>query len=80
MTENKSISVNSVLPLDARSARIAADGGLAASAHGNPARRDAAGCEQDGSDCIMPHAAESRNAASSSVPVQPSHIPNDNPI
>ena len=82
MIGQKSMSVNSVLPLDARSARIAAGGGLAASAPGIPCGRGAAGYEPDAQDCIMPRAAESRNAASRSVPVSPvqtSSVPNDNP-
>ena len=83
MTGKKSMYVESVLPLDARSARIAAGGGLASSVRRIPVGRGAAGCGSDVPDCIMPHAAESRAEASRAVPVpstQTSPAPNDNPI
>ena len=82
MTGEKNMNVGSVLPLDARSARIAAGGGLASSVRRAPAGRDA-GCGPDGTDCIMPQAAGSRAAASRAVPapaIQPAPVPNDNPI
>ena len=82
MTGEKSISVNSVLPLDARIGRIAAGGGLAASAHDVPGGRQSAGYEPDGLDFVTPHAAESRMASSLSVPgpsFQATPAPNDNP-
>ena len=83
MTGEKSISVNSVLPLNARTGRIAAGGGLAASAHDVPdCRCSAAGYEPDCLDFVMPHASESRTAASFSVPgpsFQANPVPNDNP-
>ena len=82
MTGEESISVNSVLPLDARTGRIAAGGGLAASLHDVPAGRRPAGCGPDGLDFIMPHAAESRMASTLSVPAPSfpaTSAPNDNP-
>ena len=82
MTGEKSISVNSVLPLDARTGRIAAGGGLAVSAHDVPGGSRSAGYEPDGLDCVMPHAAESRTAFSRSVPApsfQATPASNDNP-
>ena len=89
MTWKKSMAVNTVLPPDARTARIAAGGGLAMSLHESPVGTDekqeglrAAGGEPDGLDCIAPHAAESRVSALSSVPrpsVQDTPAPNENP-
>ena len=88
MTWKKSMAGNSVLPPDARTARIAAGGGLAVSLHEFPAGTGEttdgfrAGGEPDSLDCIMPHAADSRVSASSSVPspfVQDTHVPNENP-
>lgn len=71
MTGKTCTESNSVLPMDARTARIAAGGGLAASSHGDPPGRDgsprgyhAAGFEPDALDSIMPQAADSRTADS----------------
>jgi len=83
MTGEKCISVNSVLPLDARTGHIAAGGGLAVSAHGIPGDCRSAGYEPDGLDFVMPCAAGSRMASSLSVPApsfQANPAPNDNPI
>ena len=89
MTGNTSTCLNSVLPMDARTARIAAGGGLAAFSQECPAGtgeaspvRGAAGPEPDGLDLIMPHAAESRAASSLSVPspsVRKTSFPSDDP-
>jgi len=75
--------------MDARTARIAAGGGLAASLRESPAKESearngyrAAGSEPDGMDRIAPHAVESRVSASLSVPrpsVQTAPFPNENP-
>ena len=89
MTGEKNMAVNSALPLDARAARIVADGGLAASLHEFPSGKNekreglyAAGSEPDGLDFIMPRAAESRVSASASVPFSAVHqapVPSENP-
>ena len=89
MAGKSSTDLNSALPLDARTARIAAGGGLAVSLRGVPPGRDAAadacraaGAEQDSLDFIMPHAADSRVEASSVIPclsVQNTPYPNENP-
>ena len=74
MTGRTSTDSSSVLPLDARSARIAADGGLAASLREVPAKENEAqngyraGFEPDELDSSMPQAAESRVASSPAVP------------
>ena len=88
MTGKKSINVNSVLPLSARAARIAARGGLAVSVHEFPEGKSEkpeecrdAGDMPDALDCIMPQALETRTAFSSSFP-RPSVqtlISNENP-
>ena len=89
MTGKKSTDVNSVLPLNARSARIAACGGLAASAHDFPAGANeppekcrGAGRRPDRLDCIMPQPVELRAASSLSVPGLSDPLPpfsNENP-
>ena len=74
MTGKTSTDSSSVLPLDARTARIAADGGLAASLREVPAKENEAGngyragFEPDELDSSMPHVAESRVASSPAVP------------
>ena len=75
MTGKTSTDSSSVLPLDARSARIAAGGGLASSLREAPAKETearngyrAAGFEPDELDSFAPHAAESRAASSPTVP------------
>jgi hypothetical protein len=80
MTGKTCTESNSVLPMDARSARIAAGGGLAASLHGDPSGRaprgyHAAGFEPDGMDSIMPQAADSRTEDSH----PDASVSNDNP-
>lgn len=87
MTGKNSKAVSSVLPMDARTAHIAAGGGFAASSRdfpgGKPDKPEsvrAAG--PDALDCIAPHAAESRVSASLSVPrvsVQSAPLSNENP-
>lgn len=89
MTGKTSTDSSSVLPLDARSARIAAGGGLASSLHEAPSKKSeaqngyrAAGSEPDELDSIVPHAAESRAASSPAVPrfsVQSTTCLNSNP-
>ena len=90
MTGKTNKALSSVLPLDARVARIAAGGGFVASLQDSPVGRagarnracGAAGFEPDGLDCAAPHAAESRKASSLAVPcpsVQSEPIRNDNP-
>ena len=73
MTSNPGMNGNSVLPPDARTARIAAGGGLAASAQGFPANGNGApsgyfrtGQEPDGLD--FPGMAGRRVKASASRP------------
>lgn len=75
MTGKTSTDSSSVLPLDARSARIASGGGLASSLREAPAKETearngyrAAGFEPGVLDSSMPHAAESRAASSPTVP------------
>lgn len=75
MTGKTSIVSSSVLPLDARTARIAAGGGLHASLTASPVtekepsgRYRVAGLDPDGLDFPVPHAADSRRASSFSVP------------
>lgn len=75
MTGKTNKDLSSVLPLDARSARIAAGGGLAVSLRETPAKESearngyhAAGSEPDGLDSFAPTAAESRVASSQTVP------------
>ena len=89
MTGKTSMTVNSVLPLCARAARIAAGGGLAVSAQEFPAgkmdapdNRQVGGSESGRLDFIMPHAAESRIASSLSVPhpsIRRTPFPSENP-
>ena len=75
MTGKTCTDSSSALPLDARTARIASDGGLVASLHEGPAEDDKvqggyrAGFEPDGLDSVAPRAAESRAASSLSIPV-----------
>ena len=75
MTGKTSTEMSSVLPLDARSARIAAESGLITSLQkssvtGNnaPEGYHASGHEPDGLDFIAPQAAGNRKASSLSVP------------
>ncbi|MBR3506219.1 MAG: hypothetical protein IKO02_04150 [Lentisphaeria bacterium] len=75
MTGKTNKDLSSVLPLDARSARIAAGGGLAVSLREAPAKETearngyrAAGSEPDELDSIAPTAAESRVASSPTMP------------
>ena len=75
MTGKTGTDSSSVLPLDARTARIASGGGLAASLRDVPAKENearngyrAAGFEPDELDSVAPHAAESRVASSPAVP------------
>lgn len=87
MTGKTSTEMSSVLPLDARSARIAAEGGLITSLQkssvtGNnaPEGYDSPGIEPDGLDFIAPNAAESCKASSLSVPGRSTFpILNNNP-
>ena len=89
MTGKSSTDLNSVLPPDARVARIAAGGGLVVSLRGRCPERTVMPdvCRTDGSgpdrlDFIMPHAADSRVEASLAVPrpsVPNSPYPNDTP-
>ena len=89
MTGKKSTDVNSVLPLNARSSRIAARGGLATSARDFPAGKTkmpeecrGAGCGPDRLDCVMPQPVDLRTAASFSVPGlsdAPHPFSNENP-
>ena len=89
MTGNIITGLNSVLPLDVRTARIAAGGGLAVSlresptgAPESPAEYHAAGMEPDGLDSTMPRPAESRADLSRSVPcpsVQTTPVLNSDP-
>jgi len=60
MTGNSNMHGNAALPLNARNARIASGGGLAASLHGFPAAEEPApngyrrtGAEPDGLDSCM---------------------------
>ena len=75
MTGKTSTALSSVLPLDARSARIAAEGGLITSLQkssvtGNnaPEGYHSPGIEPDGLDFIAPQSAENRAASSQTVP------------
>ena len=76
MTGKTSTDLSSVLPPDARTARIAAGGGLVASLREPPGRRTeardgeyiAAGFEPDGLDFIVSPAADLRIASSLSIP------------
>ena len=74
MTGKTSTDSSSVLPLDARTARIAGDGGLAASLREAPAKENEAqngyrtGFEPDELDSVAPHAAEARAASNPAVP------------
>ena len=75
MTGKTGTDSSSVLPLDARTARIASGGGLAASLREAPEKETearngyrAAGFEPDERDSSMPHVAESRVASSPAVP------------
>ena len=67
MTGKTSTDSSSVLPLDARTARIAGDGGLAASLREAPAKENEAqngyrtGFEPDELDSVAPHAAEEKS-------------------
>ena len=89
MTGKTSIAASSVLPLDARTARIAAGGGLSVSltvssmtGKETPGRYCVDGLDPDGLDLPMPHAADSRRASSFSVPrasVQSEPVLNCNP-
>jgi len=86
MTGKNSTELNSVLPLDARTARIAAGGGLASSLHefpaGAPDGFHAAGTEPDDPDPAMPPASGSRTDLSRSVPRPSVHalpVSNSNP-
>ena len=88
MTGKTNTDSSSVLPLDARTARIAGDGGLAASLRESPVENDKAeggyrtGVEPDELGSIAPHAAESRTASALSVPrasVQKAPRLNSNP-
>ena len=89
MTGKKSTDLSSVLPLDARTARIAADDGLVSSAQGcrageadEPEVLYPAGLKSERLDFVMPHAAGSRTASSLSVPcpsVQDPSLSNLNP-
>jgi len=89
MTGKTSTDLSSVLPLDARTARIAAGGRLGSSlrefsANGaGKANGYRAGLEPDELDSIAPRSAENRIATSPSVPrpsVQSTPHLNSNPI
>ena len=89
MTSNPGMNMNSVLPLNARTMRIAAGGGLSASLTvSSMTGKETSGGDgvdglaPDGLDFPMPHAAEFRTASSPSVPgpsVQADSFPNGNP-
>ena len=74
MTGKKSTDLRSVLPLNARTARIPAGGGLVASLRKSQAKGDdvqngyRAGFEPDELDSIAPHSVENRIATSLSEP------------
>jgi hypothetical protein len=89
MTGKTSTDLSSVLPLNARTARIASGGGLAASLRKFPAKENEArngyraGLEPDELDSIAPHSAENRMESSLSVlrpSVQSTPHLNSNPI
>ena len=74
MTGNSNMSGNAALPLNARNARIASGGGLAASLHGLPAAEESApngylhtGAEPDGLDSDM----TGRRVEACGAPVRP---------
>ena len=88
MTGKTSKGSGSVLPLDERTARIAAGGGLSASLRELPAGKNKAqggyriGFEPDEMDAIAPHAAKSRIDSSPAMPpssIQDSVHWNSNP-
>ena len=75
MTGKTNTALSSVLPLDARAARIAADGGVVVSLQNSPGEETEArngyhpaGFEPDDLDFIPPRALESRIASSISEP------------
>ncbi len=75
MTGKMNTDLSSVLPMNARCARIAAEGGLVASLRQSPPEKNeaqcgdhAAGTEPDVLDFVAPQAADSRAASSLSVP------------
>ena len=89
MTGKTSTDLSSVLPLDARAARIAAGGRLGSSLRESPANGTGkdkgyrTGLEPDELDSIAPRSAGNRIAASPSVPrpsVQSTPHLNSNPI
>ena len=88
MTGKTGTDLSSVLPLGASVARVAAGGGLIASLHESPAKKNKArggyciGFEPDALDFIAPQAAENRDASPSTVPrpsVQQPPFLNSNP-
>ena len=79
MTGKTGTEMSSVLPLDERTARIAAGGGHSLSLHELPAGKNKAqggyriGFEPDELDAIAPHAAETRTGSSPAIPPSSVH-------